>query len=54
MPEKFTLTLTPQQLDMIGGGLAELPFKISAPLIQEINRQIAEQTRPTPTELPSE
>lgn len=43
MPEKFTLTLDSQSLNIIGQALGEIPFRIAAPIMQEINRQIAEQ-----------
>ena len=38
-----TLTLTDQQLQIIGAALAELPYRISAPLIADIERQITAQ-----------
>jgi hypothetical protein len=38
-----TYTFTKTQLDIIGNALAELPFKFSAPVLNEINRQFAEQ-----------
>ena len=42
-----TLTLTDQQLQIIGAALAELPYRISAPLITDIERQImAQQLKP--------
>lgn len=39
----YTLTLTQQQLNAIAAGLSELPFKLAAPVVAEINKQIAEQ-----------
>ena len=48
MEPTYTFTLTKSQLDMIGNALAELPFKFSAPLLNEINRQFSEQTAPQP------
>ncbi len=38
----YTLTLTNQQLQIIGAALSELPYRVSAPVIEEINRQLAE------------
>lgn len=38
-----TLTLTDEQLQIIGAALAELPYRIAAPVLAEINRQIAAQ-----------
>lgn len=46
-----TLTLTDQQLQIIGAALAELPYRISAPLMAEIERQITAQ-QPKPEEGP--
>ena len=43
-----TLTLTDQQLQIIGAALVELPYRISAPLIADIERQIAEQQEEKP------
>lgn len=43
MEETYTFTLTKAQLDIIGTALAELPFKFSAPVLNEINRQFAKQ-----------
>ena len=40
------LELTQEHLQIIGAALAELPFRVAAPVIEEINRQIAEQQRP--------
>ena len=39
----FTLTLTIDQINLLMSGLAELPFKASNALIQEIVRQFGEQ-----------
>ena len=46
-----TLTLTDQQLQIIGAALVELPYRISAPLIADIERQITAQ-QPKPEEEP--
>ncbi|MDR3736090.1 MAG: hypothetical protein P4L10_11205 [Acidobacteriaceae bacterium] len=45
----YTLVLTQEQLNILGAGLGELPFKVSAPVAQEINRQIAEAMKPAET-----
>ena len=37
------LTLTDQHLQIIGAALAELPYRVAAPVMDEINRQIAAQ-----------
>lgn len=47
------LDLPPEHLQIIGAALAELPFRVAAPVIEEINRQIAEQQRP-PQEAPAD
>ena len=39
-----TLTLTDQQLQIIGAALAELPYRVAAPVMAEIERQIVEQS----------
>ena len=47
----LTLTLTDQQMQIIGAALAELPYRIPAPLMAEIERQItAQQPKPKPEE----
>jgi hypothetical protein len=43
----FTLTVTEQDLNIISAGIAELPFKVSAALIQKLQGQINEQVQPT-------
>lgn len=46
MPENntFKITLTAQQLDIIGKLLGEAPYRIVAPIVQTINQQIEQQT----------
>lgn len=39
----FTLTFTQQQMQVLNSALMELPFKISAPVIQHINAEIQKQ-----------
>ena len=36
----ITLTFTPEQLQILDKAIAELPFRVAAPLVQEINKQI--------------
>lgn len=38
-----TLILTDQHLQIIGAALAEMPYRVAAPVMDEINRQIAAQ-----------
>jgi hypothetical protein len=40
---KFNLTLTKEQLSVVNLALMETPYRIAAPLIQEINTQIQRQ-----------
>ena len=42
----YTLTVTAQELSIIGDGLAGLSFKTSSALIQKLNNQIKEQESP--------
>ena len=42
----YALNLTQQDIATIAKGLAELPFKISAPLLTKIDAMIADQDRP--------
>lgn len=39
----ITLTFTQQQMQVLNAALMELPFKISAPVIQHINAEIQKQ-----------
>lgn len=41
----YTITLTPEQLQIIDRVLSEVPYRVAAPLIADINRQIREQER---------
>lgn len=38
--ETITLTISAQTLNTIGAGLQELPYKLSAPAIKEIDEQV--------------
>lgn len=35
--------LTEQDLQILSAALGEIPFKIAAPLVEKLNKQIAEQ-----------
>lgn len=37
------LELTQEQLQIIGAALSEMPYRVAAPLVAEINKQIAAQ-----------
>lgn len=43
---KFTLTVSHEQLLILDRALSEMPYKAVAPLLEELNRQIKEQTTP--------
>jgi hypothetical protein len=42
----YTLALTQEQIQVLGAGLENLPFKVAAPIIAEIQKQIADQRKP--------
>ena len=50
-PDHFTISLTPQQTANVLLGLQELPFKIAAPELSDINTQIQAQM-PKPAGMP--
>ena len=39
----FTLVVSEEQINIIGAALAELPFKVAAPMVQELQKQVNEQ-----------
>jgi hypothetical protein len=41
--KKFSLEFSQDQLNVLNQALIELPFRIAAPLIQQINMQIQKQ-----------
>jgi hypothetical protein len=41
----FTITVTAQELDTIGNGLGNMPFKDAAPLINKLREQVIAQTK---------
>lgn len=51
-PKQFNLTVTPEELQIIGSALEELPFKKSAPLMNKLNQQVQSQVNPVPTPKP--
>lgn len=50
----ISLSLSVEQMKVLDAALQELPFKVAAPLIAEINRQIAPQLSQTPDESSSD
>jgi len=40
---EYEIKLTEQDLNILSAALGEIPFKIAAPFIEKINKQIAEQ-----------
>lgn len=42
MIKTFPLSISQDHLQVIGKALEEMPFRVSAPIIAEINRQIKE------------
>jgi hypothetical protein len=49
----FNLQLTPEQLQVISAALLEMPFKMAAPLIAEINKQLRQQQSESENDLPT-
>ena len=43
---KVNLKLTEDHLRIIGAALSEMPYRVAAPVLAEINRQIAAQQKP--------
>lgn len=41
--EKLTISFTPQQLQILNDALIELPFKLAAPMINHINKELEAQ-----------
>ena len=39
----YTLQVTEEQLVIIDRALQEMPFRVAAPVVHDLNRQIAEQ-----------
>ena len=47
---EYTIKITEQDICVLSDALVELPYKIVAPLIDKLNRQIAEQQKVSPVE----
>ena len=45
MEPTMKLELTQEQLQIIGAALSDLPYRVAAPVLAEINRQIAAQQK---------
>lgn len=44
MPDYFLLNLSLKDLQVIDAALTEMPYKISAPVIQRINQQLQDKS----------
>ncbi len=44
--QTYAVQLTIEQWQVIGAALGDIPFKTAAPLVAELNKQIAEQRKP--------
>ncbi len=42
----YKIEFTEQDLQILSAALGEIPFKIAAPLVEKLNKQIAEQQQP--------
>ena len=42
MSERIGISLPADQWNIVASGLAELPFKVAAPLLKELQRQVTE------------
>lgn len=51
---QYTVTVDEKDLAILSTALVELPFKVSAPLIDKLNRQIAEQHASKPENVKEE
>ena len=40
---EYTIKITEQDVSVLSAALVELPYKLSAPLIDKLNRQLIEQ-----------
>lgn len=45
---QFTLIFTKEQLQVLNAALIEIPFRVAAPLIEQINQQIQAQLSNAP------
>ena len=42
----YKIELTEQDLQVLNMAIGEIPFKLAAPLVDKLNKQIAEQQQP--------
>lgn len=49
---EFSITLSGQELDLIGTAIVKLPYDVAAPLLEKLRAQVAEQVKGT--EVPAE
>lgn len=45
MANPITLTLTVEQMNILASALSDLPYRVSAPLIADIQKQVAAQAK---------
>ena len=51
----YTISLTKDELDLIGTAISELPFKVAAPLYGKLRSQaMAQEAKTRPAEQPAE
>jgi hypothetical protein len=50
--KELIFKLTPDEANIVGMALGELPYKISAPVIAKLQAQAAEQEKPAETPVP--
>lgn len=43
MPDKFVIEFNQQTLEVIAAAIRELPFRIAAPILQDLQRQVDAQ-----------
>jgi len=51
--KQFVLRLTNENLQTLSAALIEMPYRLAAPLIQEINDQLRQQKTEAENELPT-
>jgi len=42
----FTLNVSPEEVNVLGKALGEMPFKEAAPLVRKLDDQLREQQKP--------
>ena len=50
----FSITLTPEELQIISDGLQHMPLGKAGPLVQKINKQIQQASEPVVPEVSSD